>query len=359
MAATRPGDTAEVAWTCAATTCAATARGDAALASCEWREASASWRTADATDPCLIGKAGDRTIAPCSTTSPSASPASLRHGRAGAGAGGGDVARPTLVPAASAAGAGSRDRGHRWSDHRGWSAGLRRTADALHRARGRHGHAGKRHDSSRIAPTETKFARADLSLVEADGTFAGYASLFGKADLGRDMVHARRVPRLARAARRRRASSCSSSTTRPSRSASGWRSARTARGLFVKRPARCRRSRGRARCCALMRERRARRPVDRLPDGARADRPRRPASASLIEIDLWEISVVTFPMLPEARVSSREGAAHPAPAAMRGTRNGARCLGRIRRSPASGRSAAVRARSTTGSETRRKSLDNQ
>ncbi len=36
--------------------------------------------------------------------------------------------------------------------------------------------------------TERKFARATLSSVEADGTFAGYASLFGRADLGRDMV---------------------------------------------------------------------------------------------------------------------------------------------------------------------------
>ena len=36
--------------------------------------------------------------------------------------------------------------------------------------------------------TETKFAHATLSAVEADGTFSGYASLFGKADLGRDMV---------------------------------------------------------------------------------------------------------------------------------------------------------------------------
>ncbi len=35
---------------------------------------------------------------------------------------------------------------------------------------------------------ETKFARAALSSVEADGTFSGYAALFGKADLGRDMV---------------------------------------------------------------------------------------------------------------------------------------------------------------------------
>jgi HK97 family phage prohead protease len=39
-----------------------------------------------------------------------------------------------------------------------------------------------------MRPGETKFARADLSAVDADGTFAGYASVFGKADLARDMV---------------------------------------------------------------------------------------------------------------------------------------------------------------------------
>lgn len=36
--------------------------------------------------------------------------------------------------------------------------------------------------------TETKFARTALSAVDEDGSFAGYASLFGKADLGRDVV---------------------------------------------------------------------------------------------------------------------------------------------------------------------------
>ncbi len=36
--------------------------------------------------------------------------------------------------------------------------------------------------------TERKFSPATLSAVEADGTFTGYASLFGRPDLGRDMV---------------------------------------------------------------------------------------------------------------------------------------------------------------------------
>jgi phage head maturation protease len=40
-----------------------------------------------------------------------------------------------------------------------------------------------------IAPErEVKFAPCDLKSVEADGTFAGYASLFGAVDLGQDLV---------------------------------------------------------------------------------------------------------------------------------------------------------------------------
>ena len=35
---------------------------------------------------------------------------------------------------------------------------------------------------------EVKFAPCDLKRVEADGTFAGYASLFGEVDLGQDLV---------------------------------------------------------------------------------------------------------------------------------------------------------------------------
>ena len=35
---------------------------------------------------------------------------------------------------------------------------------------------------------EVKFAPCDLKSVEADGTFSGYASLFGEVDLGNDLV---------------------------------------------------------------------------------------------------------------------------------------------------------------------------
>ena len=48
--------------------------------------------------------------------------------------------------------------------------------------------------SSKSAPhsnalaRETKFAAAEISEVEADGSFSGYASLFGETDLNRDVV---------------------------------------------------------------------------------------------------------------------------------------------------------------------------
>ena len=97
-------------------------------------------------------------------------------------------------------------------------------------------------------PTETKFARADLSAVEADGTFSGYASLFGKADLGRDMV----LPGAFRAslaqARRGRASRCCSSTT-PTEPIGVWLEIREdARRPLRQGPAHDRGRRGRARC---------------------------------------------------------------------------------------------------------------
>jgi Escherichia/Staphylococcus phage prohead protease len=44
-----------------------------------------------------------------------------------------------------------------------------------------------------IAPErEVKFAPCDLKSVEADGTFSGYASVFGAVDLGQDLVMPRR-----------------------------------------------------------------------------------------------------------------------------------------------------------------------
>jgi phage head maturation protease len=82
----------------------------------------------------------------------------------------------------------------------------------------------------------------------------------------------------------------------------------------------------------------------------RARRDRRAGIRRLAEIDLWEISVVTFPMLPEARVMApsapRSARCRPRPSEARGrgprlsgtqTRDDAASLGplpsRLRREP--------------------------
>jgi hypothetical protein len=51
---------------------------------------------------------------------------------------------------------------------------------------------------------EVKFAPCDLKSVEADGTFSGYASLFGEVDLGQDLVMPGAFPRQPRGAGRAR-----------------------------------------------------------------------------------------------------------------------------------------------------------
>ena len=139
--------------------------------------------------------------------------------------------------------------------------------------------------------------------IEEDGTVEGYASLFGEIDAARDMV----MPGRSRARSRAAASAacrCCSSTTRPSRSACGSSFTRTSRGL---------RARGRlipdvARARELIALVRAG-AVDGLSIGFRTVKGRvDPASRvrRLIDVDLWEISIVTFPLLAGARVRAQE-----------------------------------------------------
>jgi hypothetical protein len=53
--------------------------------------------------------------------------------------------------------------------------------------------------SGDVAPKrEVKFAPGNLQTVEADGTFTGYASVFGQGNLGQELVagcHFRRGPK--------------------------------------------------------------------------------------------------------------------------------------------------------------------
>src|SRR5260221_14772954 len=152
-----------------------------------------------------------------------------------------------------------------------------------------------------MALTETKFARASLSTIEADGTFSGYASLFGKADLGRDMV----LPGAFRASLAKRGAAGVKMLFQhdPNQPIGVWTEIREdEQGLFVKGKLTTEVSRARE-VLSLMRAG----ALDGLSIGYRTVRGKTDAKTgirSLMEVDLWEISVVTFPMLPEARVSS-------------------------------------------------------
>ena len=148
--------------------------------------------------------------------------------------------------------------------------------------------------------TETKFARAALSRVDEDGTFAGYASLFGKADLGRDVV----MPGAFRASLARRGAAGVKMLFQhdPNQPIGVWSEIREdGAGLFV----RGRLTTGVARAREVLSLMRAG-ALDGLSIGyrtVRARTDRKTGVRTLVEVDLWEISVVTFPMLPEARIA--------------------------------------------------------
>jgi Escherichia/Staphylococcus phage prohead protease len=152
---------------------------------------------------------------------------------------------------------------------------------------------------------ETKFAPAELSEVEADGSFSGYASLFGETDLNRDRV----LPGafLKSIGARGAAGIRMLFQHDPAAPIGVWREVREdSRGLFVR--GQLMREVEKAReVLALMRAG----AIDGLSIGFRTVKGRTDAKSgirSLVEIDLWEISVVTFPMLPAARVSQVKGA---------------------------------------------------
>jgi HK97 family phage prohead protease len=148
---------------------------------------------------------------------------------------------------------------------------------------------------------ETKFAQAVLTEVEADGGFCGYASLFGEADLSRDVVMPGAFAKSIRA--RGPAGIRMLFQHDPANPIGVWKEIREdARGLFVHGRLTPEVARARE-VLALMRAG----AIDGLSIGFRTVRGRTDAKTGvrrLLEVDLWEISVVTFPMLPSARVSA-------------------------------------------------------
>jgi uncharacterized protein len=148
---------------------------------------------------------------------------------------------------------------------------------------------------------EVKFAGAPLATVSTDGVFEGYASLFHVVDLGRDEVMAgafrqslsRKAPQAIKLLWQHD----------PAHPLGVWQDiTEDHRGLRV---------RGKLDLCvAKAREVHALMTsgaVDGLSIGFKTERAQQNKNTGvrhLHQLDLWEISVVTFPMLPGARISS-------------------------------------------------------
>jgi HK97 family phage prohead protease len=151
------------------------------------------------------------------------------------------------------------------------------------------------------AAPEVKFTSLDFKQTDADGTFEGYASLFGREDLSRDVVlpGAFRESLAVRGARgikllfQHDANQPIGVWTAIEEDGRGL----YARGRLMREVARAREVMALMRAGAL----------DGLSIGfktVKARRDRVTGVRRLEKIDLWEISVVTFPLLPEARITS-------------------------------------------------------
>jgi HK97 family phage prohead protease len=147
---------------------------------------------------------------------------------------------------------------------------------------------------------EQKFTPLDLKRVDPDGTFSGYASLFDREDLGRDIV----LPGAFRdsLAARGAAGIRMLYQHKPDEPIGIWESLREdSRGLYARGRLMLAVARARE-VLALMRAG----ALDGLSIGFRTVTGQRDAKTGirrLARIDLWEISIVTFPLLPEARVA--------------------------------------------------------
>ncbi|MGE0022763.1 MAG: HK97 family phage prohead protease [Hyphomicrobium sp.] len=155
------------------------------------------------------------------------------------------------------------------------------------------------------AVPEVKFTHLDFKDADADGTFEGYASVFNREDLGRDVVLpgafrdslAQRGPRGIKLLFQHDAA----------QPIGVWTAIEEdSRGLYAK--GRLMREITKAReVMALMRAG----ALDGLSIGFRTVKARRDRATGvrrLDKIDLWEISIVTFPLLPEARITSSKDA---------------------------------------------------
>ena len=170
---------------------------------------------------------------------------------------------------------------------------------------------------------EHKRAPPALGAVAADGTFEGYASLFDLPDLGRDIV---RPGAFARSITRRGVQGIKLLWQHEAAQPIGrWLEIKEdSRGRFVRGQLNLEVARARE-LLSLLREG----AVDGLSIGYRAEKARTDRKSGLrqlLQVDLWEISLVTFPMLPQARVSAVKHAGHASKHLLESIRNATRVM---------------------------------
>jgi len=150
-------------------------------------------------------------------------------------------------------------------------------------------------------PLESKLLPIQPSRVGRDGVFEGYASLFRIPDLGKDVVE----PGAFRESLARRGPTGVKLLWQhdPAEPIGRWLSLiEDSRGLFVRGRLSLAVARARE-THALMLDG----VLDGLSIGFRSEKARtepRTGLRRLERVDLWEVSVVTFPMLPQARIAA-------------------------------------------------------
>ena len=152
---------------------------------------------------------------------------------------------------------------------------------------------------------ERKFHRPEAGLTVTDGAVVeGYASLFGRRDQGGDVVQtgAYRHSLAALAAAGRRVKMLWQHD--PAQPIGVWDEVREdAAGLYVRGRILTEVARGREAAALL-----AAGAIDGLSIGYRTVKAANDGKGRrlLAELDLWEVSLVTFPMLAEARVAAKQ-----------------------------------------------------
>lgn len=160
--------------------------------------------------------------------------------------------------------------------------------------------------------TSRLYVPLSMKSLGGDGRFSGYASVFGEVDLGKDVIER---GAFARSLARKGPSGVRMLYQHdPAEPIGRWLVLREdQRGLFVEGQL----TLGAPRADEVHAHLKNR-ALDGLSIGFRTVRAERDAASGIrriLEADLWEISVVTFPMLPSARVVTvkQGGAALPPP----------------------------------------------